>query len=796
MVPPGPQESQPQPSPVRPFRAQPGEAPEGQVLLIQLGGLHCMACVNRVQAAVRRYLDAQYSRPTDSCPPDLSPPAAASTTDVQYHVGLDTQVLRLWGALPARFNPQQLLDVIREEGYSATLLSNGSSPNALSNVRSTYAAFLLNGLNRAKALLVLLLGLPLLWNHLWPGAFSGLSLSVSWWLSSLLVMLAGGPVVLSAVRLARAKATGMDTLVALGAGLAYIHGAYFGVAHHWEASALILMAVSIGRSIEAQIRWRAGETLRQLLEQTPTRVWVLPHSAEAPDGWQAMPLTAVFPGDRVRLRPGERVPVDGQLLEGSLAVDESLLTGEVLPVTKMPGDLLWAGTGVIQGTAVATVLVTGQQTRLAQIQQAVLKAQTEKPKAQRQADVWAARLVPGVILLSGLTAVGWYCWGGVSVAQALMTAVSVLVVTCPCALGLATPIALMVGSGCLAQLGIVLSNPDALDACARLTTVVLDKTGTLTKGQPQLVRRIVSSHASEADTLLLDTLVLALARQSLHPLSQALVRALETQEASLPELTDFQEIPGQGLTACCQGRRLQLGQARWLSQQQQEAAVTDPSQQRLAEAALGPGETAVHVALDGQWIACYGFEDSLHASAADLVLFLQAQGIRVCIASGDRQTPVARVAGQLSIPLARVRAELSPEEKRAWIQQLQASGQVVAMVGDGMNDAPALAQADVSLVLVPSGQTLAISALQTQADFILLRADPSRVQMAVMLAKRLRRTIGQNLFWAFFYNLLMLPFAVSGTLSATGAALAMAASSLVVVFNALRLRRTGPSFGL
>jgi Cu2+-exporting ATPase len=578
------------------------------------------------------------------------------------------------------------------------------------------------------------------------------------------------------------KARTLDMMVlvavAIGTGWIYSVAATFWISGDvfYEASAFLAAFVLLGHWFEMRARGGANDAIRALLDLAPPKAVVLRDGHEV-----ELPTAEVQVGDLLLIRPGAKVPVDAEVVDGDSSVDESMVTGESLPVSKQPGDKLVGATINKQGTLRACAIAVGSDTALAQIVKLVQEAQNSKAPAQRLADRAAFWLV-FVALLGGLgTFFVWYGIAGSPVLDALLFAITVVVITCPDALGLATPTAIMVGSGLGAKRGILFKNAVTLEQAAALDTVVLDKTGTLTRGEPEVVA-IVRVDGIDEDELL--RLVAAVERESEHPLAQAIVRAAEQRHLELPAVERFQSLPGHGATAVVQGTRVVVGNVGLLKQ---EGTSLD-GLGRQAETLAGEGRTVVHVALDGKAAALIAIADAPRESAAEAVTALKALGITPVMLTGDNEATAKRIATEVGI--AEVLAEVLPQDKAAKVAALQAQGRKVAMVGDGVNDAPALAQADVGIA-IGAGTDVAIET----ADVVLMRSDPLDVATAVQISRGTVRKMHQNLGWAIGYNSLALPIAAGVfepfgfTLRPEIAAISMSGSSVLVAVNALALKR-------
>jgi copper-transporting P-type ATPase V len=592
----------------------------------------------------------------------------------------------------------------------------------------------------------------------------------------------GWPFLREAARRARRGTANMDTLIAVGTLAAYgfsvVQLLTGGMELYFETAILLIAFLTLGRYFEARARGRAGQAIRALLELGAKQARVLRDGAEV-----LVPVEQVTVGDLLRVRPGEKVPVDGEVLAGASAVDESMLTGESVPVDKAPGDRVAGATVNTSGVLTVQATAVGADTALAQIVQLVEQAQAGKGQLQRLADRISAVFVPLVLAVAALTFAGWALLGGDPV-KGLTAAVAVLIIACPCALGLATPTAIMVGTGRGAELGVLIKSVEVLEQTRRITTVVFDKTGTLTRGQMALTDVVPGQGVDRADLLRLAGAVEA---DSEHPIGAAIAAAAR-QQGELPAAQRFQAVAGQGVhgevaagaggpVRVWVGRRKLAADAGLLVPQALEAAT-----ERLEQ----EGRTAVLVGWQGEVGGVLAVADTLKDGAADLVRHLHDMGLEVAMLTGDNQATAQAIA--TSVGIDRVLAEVLPADKVGEIARLQAEGKVVAMVGDGVNDAPALVQADLG-VAIGSGTDVAIQA----SDLTLLRGDLEGVATAIALSRRTYRTIVQNLFWAFGYNTAAIPLAAAGLLSPVVAGAAMALSSVSVVANSLRLRRFGAS---
>jgi Cu2+-exporting ATPase len=577
----------------------------------------------------------------------------------------------------------------------------------------------------------------------------------------------------------KAKTLDMMVLVAVAIGTGWIYSVvatfWIGGDVFYEASAFLAAFVLLGHWFEMRARGGANDAIRALLDLAPPKAVVIRDGREL-----GLPTAEVEVGDLLLIRPGAKVPVDAEVVEGESSLDESLVTGESLPVTKRAGDKLIGGTINKQGTLRARAIAVGSDTALAQIVKLVQEAQNSKAPAQRLADRAAFWLVL-VALVGGLgTFLAWLGLGSATT-TALLYAITVVVITCPDALGLATPTAIMVGTGLGAKRGILFKNAVALEQVAALDTVVLDKTGTLTKGEPEVVAVIT---ADELDDRQLLRAAAAVERESEHPLAEAVVRAASERGLDAPRASAFEAVAGHGAIATVEGHRVALGNARLL---EREHVSLDGLAERAQELA-GEGRTVVHVARDGKAAGLVAIADAPRETAAHAITALREIGIRPVMLTGDNSQTAERIARELGID--EVIAEILPEDKARKVKELQQQGRKVAMVGDGVNDAPALAQADVGIA-IGAGTDVAIET----ADVVLMRSDPLDIATAVRIGRGTVTKMRQNLGWAIGYNSLALPIA-GGIFEPWGltlrpeiAAISMSGSSVLVAVNALALRR-------
>jgi Cu+-exporting ATPase len=580
----------------------------------------------------------------------------------------------------------------------------------------------------------------------------------------------------------RYRTADMNTLVAVGTGTAYVYsltatlfpellGQGGGRGHvYFDTAAMIITLILFGRFLEARARRRASDAIRQLLALQPNTATVIR------DGYdRVIPIAEVGVGDRVRVRPGERIPVDGVIRSGSTTVDESMVTGESLPVEKKEGDRLIGGTVNRNGSVEFRATAVGKSTLLSQIVRMVEEAQGSKAPVQALADRIASVFVPVVIGVAVLAFCSWYLLTGVGFAGAMVNFIAVLIIACPCALGLATPTAIMVGTGVGARMGVLIRNAESLERARAVRTIILDKTGTLTQGHPA-VTDVVPLRGFDERRLL--RFAAALEKRSEHPFARAIAEYANAMSVASPDPSAFDSLTGVGVRGDVEGHPVLIGNMALMKESGVRVADVEQDVSRFSRM----GKTAVLIAVDGTVAGFIGVADTVKASSASAVRELHAMGLRVIMLTGDSEASAAAIAGEAGIE--RFVAGVFPGEKARRVREIQEGGNIVAMVGDGINDAPALAQADVGIAL-GTGTDIAMES----ADMVLMRGDLADIPLAIRLSRRMVSTIRQNLFWAFAYNVIGIPLAAFGMLNPMIAAGAMALSSVSVVSNSLRLRR-------
>ncbi|WP_332310126.1 heavy metal translocating P-type ATPase [Agromyces laixinhei] len=747
---------------------------ETRTIDLGIEGMTCASCVSRVEKRLGRI------------------------EGVEAEVNLATEKARV--SFPSTTSIDDLLEAVRAAGYTARMptAEEASTPTTGDSQAGAASAAASDPL-MTRFVISAVLTAPVVVLSMAP------ALQFTYWQWLSLVLAA--PVVVwggwpfhraAAANLGRGSLT-MDTLVSLGTLTAFawsLWSLFFGTAgmpgmtHEWsfgvrgapggdiylEVAAGVITVLLLGRVLEARSKRRAGQSLRTLLELAPREVTVLRGEGSEPRE-ERVPIAALRPGDRFVVRPGERIAADGIVALGEAGVDESMLTGEPAPVDVQPGSTVTAATIVHGGRLVVAAERVGADTRLAQIARLVEDAQLGKSRAQRLADRISAVFVPIVIALAVATAIVWVATGSPA-EQAITAAVAVLVIACPCALGLATPMAVLVGTGRGAERGILITGPDALDRAGAVDTILLDKTGTLTTGRMSLtgVTTVADSVGTESAAAL--ALAAALERGSEHPIARAIV---DGADAAAPgwrgaQVSDFRAHAGLGVTGVVDDVAAAAGRSAFLVELGYRMPVS------LEQRAAASDDTQVAVGEDGEVVALIEVGDRVRDGARATVDRLRALGLRPALVTGDAERPAARVAATLGID--EVHAGVSPEGKLEIVRREQADGRRVAMVGDGVNDAAALAAADLGIAM-GGGSDAAASA----SDLALTRDEPGAIADAISLARATLGTIKGNLFWAFAYNVAAIPLAAAGVLNPMIAGAAMAFSSVFVVLNSLRLRR-------
>ncbi|MCC5626073.1 copper-translocating P-type ATPase, partial [Nostoc sp. CHAB 5715] len=583
----------------------------------------------------------------------------------------------------------------------------------------------------------------------------------------------------------------MDTLIALGTSAAYFYSLFptlfpsFFINQgltpdvYYETAAVVITLILLGRLFENRAKGQTSEAIRKLIGLQAKTARLIRNGREVD-----VPIEEVIIGDVILVRPGEKIPVDGEVIEGASTIDEGMVTGESVPVKKQPGDEVIGATINKTGSFKFRATRVGSDTVLAQIVQLVQQAQGSKAPIQRLADQVTGWFVPAVIAIALLTFIIWFNFTG-NVTLALITTVGVLIIACPCALGLATPTSVMVGTGKGAENGILIKGAESLELAHKIQTIVLDKTGTITQGKPTVTDFVTVNGTANGNEIRLVQLTSSVERNSEHPLAEAVVRYAQSQEVALADVREFEAIAGSGVQGIVSGHLVQIGTQRWMSELGIDTQTLQQDKERLEYL----GKTAIWIAVDGQIQGLMGISDAIKPTSIQAVRALQKLGLEVVMLTGDNQRTAETIAREVGIK--RVLAEVRPDQKAATVQKLQSSGKIVAMVGDGINDAPALAQADVGMA-IGTGTDVAIAA----SDITLISGDLRSIVTAIQLSRATIRNIRQNLFFAFIYNVAGIPIAAGILFPIFGwllnpiiAGAAMAFSSVSVVTNALRLRK-------
>jgi Cu+-exporting ATPase len=634
--------------------------------------------------------------------------------------------------------------------------------------------------------------------HLFPNAPVWMKVDLARWvqfvLSTPVVLWAGWPFFERAWHSVRHRSPNMFTLIAMGVGVAYFYSAAVMLAPqifppsfhqhgkidiYFESAAIITVLVLLGQVLELRARSRTGAAIRALLGLAPRTARVVRDGRELD-----VPLDEVKRGDIIRVRPGEKIPVDGKIIEGQTAVDESMITGESMPVEKTVGSRVIGGTVNQTGTFLMEAERVGSETMLSQIVEMVAQAQRSRAPIQGLADKVSGWFVPAVIAVALLTFVVWALIGPEPrFAYAIVNAVAVLIIACPCALGLATPMSIMVGVGRGAQAGVLIKNAEAIELMERVDTLVVDKTGTLTEGKPRVTTIIAGESINENELL---AAAAAVEQRSEHPLASAIVRGAQDRHVQIATITTFQSTTGGGVTGEVDGRRVLVGKPQFLKAQN----IRDLDQLETKAVELqAEGQTAVFVAIDGRAAGILAVSDPIKESAPAIIECLHQLGIKIIMLTGDNERTARAVAKKLGID--EVEAEVDPQRKHERVRKLREQGHIVAMAGDGINDAPALAAADVGIAM-GTGTDIAMES----ADITLVKGDLRGIEKAVRLSRAVMRNVRQNLFFAFIYNALGIPIAAGVLYPFFGillnpmiAGAAMSFSSVSVIANALRLRR-------
>ncbi|MCL1475090.1 heavy metal translocating P-type ATPase [Argonema antarcticum] len=742
---------------------------------LKLRGMSCASCANTIEDAIR------------SVP-------GVSECSVNFGVEQATVTYE-----PSRTNLKEIQDAVDAVGYSAQPIQDDFAADDDAERRERQAE------NRELATKVwvggiisttlvigslpMMTGLPIPFIPIWlhnPWLQLVLTTPVLFW--------CGASFFINAWKALKRHTATMDTLVAIGTGAAYLYSLFptvlpeFFTAQrlpadvYYEVAAVVVTLILLGRLLENRAKGQTSEAIRKLMGLQAKTARVIRNGREVD-----ISIAEVVLGDVILVRPGEKIPVDGEIIEGSSTIDEAMVTGESVSVKKKPGDQVIGATINKTGSFKFRAMRVGKDTFLAQIVKLVQQAQASKAPIQRLADQVTGWFVPAVIAIAIATFILWYNIMG-NVTMALITTVGVLIIACPCALGLATPTSIMVGTGKGAEHGILIKGADSLELAQKLQTVVLDKTGTITQGKPTVTDFITVNGTANSNELKLLQLAASVERNSEHPLAEAVVQYAQSQQVGLTDIREFEAIAGSGVQGYVSNQLVQIGTHRWMKEFGIDTSALQQDWERLEYL----GKTVIWLAVDGKLQAIMGISDAVKPSSANAIRILQKMGLEVVMLTGDNRRTAEVIAREVGIK--RVIAEVRPEQKAAQVENIQAEGKIVAMVGDGINDAPALAQADVGMA-IGTGTDVAIAA----SDITLISGDLHGIVTAIQLSRATMRNIKQNLFFAFIYNVAGIPIAAGilfpifgWLLSPIIAGAAMAFSSVSVVTNALRLRNFQP----
>jgi len=745
------------------------DKPKEETAEYAVSGMTCASCVARVEKGLKNAPGVKE--------------ASVNLANERARVVLD----------PSVTDPKFIENVVKETGYGAELLSGGDSKHGAKQkeesaqkryYKKLKVSFLIAAVLSAPLLLAMFAGLlsieALSFLHN-PFLQLGLAIPVQFGI--------GWRFYRNGWHSLKAKSPGMDVLVAMGTSAAFFYSIYTGFFSaaaaagnphlYFEASALIITLVLLGKVFETRAKGKTSEAIKKLMNLQPATARVVRNSGE-----EEIPVAQVQKDDILRIRPGERVPVDGTITEGATSIDESMISGESIPVEKQPGDTVTGATVNTTGSVLFRAERVGDDTTLSQIIRVVEEAQASKAPIQRLADKVAGVFVPAVLAAALLTFIGWLIFSG-DVGSAIISAVAVLVIACPCALGLATPTAIMVGTGKGAENGILIRSSESLESAHKLDTILLDKTGTVTEGKPH-VSDIVPLNSDNTAMEEQDILKIAGSIESVseHPLARAVVEAAERAGSEVVQPDNFKAVPGNGVKGTVEGTDYLVGTEAFLQAEQIDTAKASEQAKKLES----EGKTVIYLGNAKGIFGIIALEDTIKQGAAEAIEKMIQSGLDVRMVTGDNERTARSIANQAGI--THFYAGVLPKDKAGLVKALQSKGRSVAMAGDGINDAPALAAADVGIAM-GSGTDIAIET----ADISLVTGDLNAIPSAIALSEKTLQKIKQNLFWAFFYNTIGIPIAALGLLSPVIAGAAMSFSSVSVVTNALTLRRYDPKSG-
>ncbi len=666
------------------------------------------------------------------------------------------------------------------EGQKVISITDGDSPQE-KNYRSLRSSFILSLVLAVPIMTLNMIGMTGWFMRISP--FSMDELNKLLFVATTIVMFVPGKRFFTAAwKLAKKFTSDMNTLVAVGTGAAYLYSSIAVLFPHWlnitdpsehiyfDTAAVIITLILMGRLLEAGAKSKTTSAIKKLMGLQPKTARVIRNNNESD-----IQISDVRINDIVIVRPGEKIPVDGKIISGTTYVDESMITGESIPVQKGKGNKVIGGTINKNGTINFTATAVGQDTMIAQIVKMVEEAQGSKAPIQSLVDKIASVFVPVVISIAVLTFLTWYFIVGIPFSAALMNFIAVMIIACPCALGLATPTAIMVGTGLGASNGILIKNAESLERAHRIDTVVLDKTGTITKGKPE-VTDIVPLNGLTPDALI--AIAASAEKRSEHPLSEAVINYANEKKIRIIDPEVFNSVTGMGITALVENQAVTAGNAALMK----EYAIGLDSVSASADKIASEGKTVIYIGVNGKLSGIIGIADTIQDTSVDAIAGLKKRNIDVIMITGDNSNSAAAIAKLAGID--KVLSEVLPDRKASEVKKLQGDKKIIAMVGDGINDSPALAQADVGIA-IGTGTDIAIET----ADITLISSDLRGISKAIVLSRKTIKTIKQNLFWAFIYNIIGIPIAALGLLNPMFAAAAMALSSVSVVSNSLRLRK-------
>ncbi|TVQ41897.1 MAG: copper-translocating P-type ATPase [Gloeocapsa sp. DLM2.Bin57] len=734
---------------------------------LKITGMSCAGCASRVETVITRIPGVE------SCYVNF----ALAEASLSYN--------------PQQISLGKIQQIVTQAGYPAEMITPEIDTSQTTENLSLTRKVIFGGIS---SILLMIGALPMMFMIPLPQGLTWLSLHwVQFIITTPVMIWCGQPFFSGALKALKQRSANMNTLIALGTGSAYIYSVIATVFPQWfksigihpevyyEIAAVIITMILLGKLLENRAKGQTTAAITKLMGLQPKTARVL-RQGEVED----IPIESVTVGDKVMVRPGEKIPVDGIIIEGNSTIDEAMITGESIPVEKRPSDEVIGATINKTGSFIFQATKVGKETVLAQIIALVKQAQGSKAPIQRLADRVISIFVPIVMAIALVTFILWLLITQ-NLSLALINTIAVLVIACPCALGLATPTSVMVGTGKAAELGILVKDAQSLEIAQKLNTIVFDKTGTLTAGNPRVINFSTSKGVDNSQTRELIELAAIVEKYSEHPLAEAIARYAQQQGVKLPfaDAVDFLALPGKGVQAIAKGKLVQIGTKTWL----EEIEITDNNLDALAREWQNAAQTVIWLAVNQEIQGIFGLGDSLKESAIPTIQKLKQKGLEIVMLTGDNQKTATAIASQLGI--VKVFAQVKPFDKTRIISSLQQEGKIVAMVGDGINDAPALAQADLGIA-IGTGTDVAIAA----ADLTLISPDLNSIITAIRLSQATVSNIRSNLFFAFIYNILGIPIAAGILYPLTGwllnpilAGAAMAFSSVSVVTNALRLRR-------